>query len=98
MSRLLSWKTLLVVAGSVAACVAPLVMADLTFFMRTVLAAIVVTGLSMLMGYAGQASLGQGAFVAAGALTVAIGTTRLELPPPGAELKTLTSAVATALR
>lgn len=81
MSRLLSWKTLLVVAGSVAACVAPLVMADLTFFMRTVLAAIVVTGLSMLMGYAGQASLGQGAFVAAGALTVAIGTTRLELPP-----------------
>ena len=43
MSRLLNWKTLLVVAGSVAACVAPLVMADLTFFMRTVLAAIVVT-------------------------------------------------------
>jgi branched-chain amino acid transport system permease protein len=81
MSRLLNWKTLLVVAGSVAACVAPLVMTDLTFFMRTVLAAIVVTGLSMLMGYAGQASLGQGAFVAVGALTVAIGTTRLDLPP-----------------
>ena len=55
---------------------APLVMADLTFLMRMVLAAIVVTGLSLLMGYAGQASLGQGAFVAAGALTVALGTTR----------------------
>ena len=56
-------------------CVAPLVMADLTFFMRMVMAAIVVTGLSLLMGYSGQASLGQGAFVAAGALTVAVGTT-----------------------
>ena len=33
------------------------------------------------MGYSGQASLGQGAFVAAGALTVAVGTTRFELPP-----------------
>jgi branched-chain amino acid transport system permease protein len=46
-----------------------------------ILAAIVVTGLSLLMGYAGQASLGQGAFVAAGALTVALGTTRYGLPP-----------------
>ena len=66
---------------AVAACVAPLVLTDLTFFMRMVLAAIVVTGLSLLMGYSGQASLGQGAFVAAGALTVAVGTTRFELPP-----------------
>jgi branched-chain amino acid transport system permease protein len=62
-------------------CAAPLMLADLTFFVRTVVAAMVVTGLSLLMGYAGQASLGQGAFVAVGSLTVAVGTTRLELPP-----------------
>ena len=74
-------RTALVVLACVAACVAPLVLSDLTFLMQTVLAAIVVTGLSLLMGYAGQASLGQGAFVAAGALTVAVGTTKLELPP-----------------
>ena len=74
-------RTVLVVLACVAACVAPLVLPDLTFFMRMVMAAIVVTGLSLLMGYSGQASLGQGAFVAAGALTVAVGTTRFELPP-----------------
>ena len=74
-------RTVLVVLACVAACVAPLVLSDLTFFMHMVLAAIVVTGLSLLMGYSGQASLGQGAFVAAGALTVAVGTTRYELPP-----------------
>lgn len=74
-------RTVLVVLACVAACVAPLALPDLTFFMHMVLAAIVVTGLSILMGYSGQASLGQGAFVAAGALTVAVGTTRFELPP-----------------
>jgi branched-chain amino acid transport system permease protein len=74
-------KTYLTVLAAAAAFLAPLVMNDLTFLMRMVLAAIVVTGLSLLMGYAGQASLGQGAFVAAGALTVALGTTRLGLPP-----------------
>ena len=74
-------RTVLVVLACVAACVAPLVLSDLTFFMRMVMAAIVVTGLSLLMGYSGQASLGQGAFVAAGALTVAVGTTKLGLPP-----------------
>jgi len=74
-------KRVIIVLACLGACIAPLMLADLTFFMRTVLAAIVVTGLSLLMGYAGQASLGQGAFVAAGALTVALGTTRLELPP-----------------
>jgi len=74
-------KAYLTALVGVAALGAPLVMNDLTFLMRMVLAAIVVTGLSLLMGYAGQASLGQGAFVAAGALTVALGTTRLGLPP-----------------
>ena len=72
---------LIVAAG----CVAPLMLADLTFFVRTVIAAMVVTGLSLLMGYAGQASLGQGAFLAVGSLTVAVGTTRLELPPLAAD-------------
>jgi len=74
-------RTVLVAFACLAAGLAPLVMRDLTFLMHMVLAAIVVTGLSLLMGYAGQASLGQGAFVAAGALTAAIGTTRLGLPP-----------------
>lgn len=74
-------STLLVVVAAVAACIAPQLLADQTFFVRTVLAAVIVTGLSLLMGYAGQASLGQGAFVAVGALTVAIGTTRWGLPP-----------------
>jgi len=74
-------RNVVVVASAVAGCVAPFVMGDLTFLMRMVLAAIVVTGLSLLMGYAGQASLGQGAFVAAGAVTVAVGTTRWGLPP-----------------
>ena len=54
---------------------------DLTFFVQMVLSAIVVTGLSLFMGYAGQASLGQGAFVAVGALTVAVLTVRFGLPP-----------------
>jgi branched-chain amino acid transport system permease protein len=74
-------RSVLVVVAAIAGCVAPFVMADLTFLMRMLLAAIVVTGLSLLMGYAGQASLGQGAFVAAGAVTVAVGTTRWGLPP-----------------
>jgi len=71
----------LVLLAAIAGCVAPFVMTDLTFLMRMILAAIVVTGLSLLMGYAGQASLGQGAFVAVGAVTVALGTTRYGLPP-----------------
>jgi branched-chain amino acid transport system permease protein len=74
-------STFVVLLATVAACVAPLLISDQTFFVHTVLAAVVVTGLSMLMGYAGQASLGQGAFVAVGALTVALGTTHWGLPP-----------------
>jgi branched-chain amino acid transport system permease protein len=81
MNRSLQSRRMITALACVAACLAPLLLQDLTFFMHTVLAAIVVTGLSLLMGYAGQASLGQGAFVAAGALTVALGTTRLGLPP-----------------
>jgi branched-chain amino acid transport system permease protein len=70
------------IGGLAAAAIAmPMLAADVTFYMQMVLAAIVVTGLSLLMGFAGQASLGQGAFFAVGALTVAIGTTSWGLPP-----------------
>jgi branched-chain amino acid transport system permease protein len=65
----------------VVAAVLPLFLPDLTFYVQTVLAAVVVTGLALFMGYAGQASLGQGAFVAAGALTVAVTTVQLHWPP-----------------
>jgi branched-chain amino acid transport system permease protein len=67
--------------GAAAALAAPLVLSDLTFFVTMVLSAIVVTGLSLLMGYAGQASLGQGAFLAVGSLTVAVLTTKAGVPP-----------------
>jgi len=79
--RIRTGRTAVGAAAAVAALLAPLVLADLTFFMRMVLAAIVVTGLSLFMGYAGQASLGQGAFFAVGALTVALSTTRWGAPP-----------------
>lgn len=69
------------VLAVVAAVVAPLLVTDQTFLVTMVLAAIIVTGLSLLMGYAGQASLGQGAFVAVGALTVALLTTKIGVPP-----------------
>lgn len=62
-------------------CAIPLALSDLTFFVQTVLAAAVVTGLSLFMGYAGQASLGQSAFVAVGGLSVAALTVNLGWPP-----------------
>jgi branched-chain amino acid transport system permease protein len=67
--------------GALVALAAPFLLSDLTFFVNMVLAAIIVTGLSLLMGYAGQASLGQGAFMAVGALTVAVMTTKMGAPP-----------------
>lgn len=68
-------------ALAIAAAILPLFLPDLTFYVQTILAAVVVTGLSLFMGYAGQASLGQGAFVAVGALTVAVTTVQLHWPP-----------------
>lgn len=44
----------------------------LTFFSLAVLTGIVVTGVTLLMGYAGQVSLGQGAFFAISALCTAV--------------------------
>lgn len=74
-------KYILIAVLAVVAAAAPLLLDDLTFFVQMVLAAIVVTGLSLLMGFSGQVSLGQGAFVAVGALTVALMTTKGGLPP-----------------
>lgn len=60
--------------------------------------AIVVLGLNLLMGYAGQVSLGQAAFVGIGAYSSAILTTRLGLSPwlgmlTGVLLGALTAAI-----
>ncbi|QYN37769.1 branched-chain amino acid ABC transporter permease [Pseudonocardia sp. DSM 110487] len=64
------------VAGAVAAgsCAVPLLMSrsQLTIYILLGLAIIVTTGLSLLMGYAGQVSLGQGAFYAIGAYTAGL--------------------------
>jgi len=73
------WIAAIVVFAVLA--VVPLLLNDLTFFVQTVLAAVVVTGLSLFMGYAGQVSLGQSAFVAVGGLSVAALTVNLGLPP-----------------
>jgi branched-chain amino acid transport system permease protein len=54
---------------------------QLTVYVFIGLATIVVAGLSLLMGYAGQVSLGQGAFYAIGAYTTALLAKLLGLPP-----------------
>ena len=57
-----------------AALLAPLLLSEtqLPVYIVLVLAACVVTGLSMLMGYAGQVSLGQAAFFMIGGYTAAL--------------------------
>jgi len=62
------------------AAVIPLLLTEQSLYMKILLAAIVVTGLGLFMGYAGQAALGQGAFVATGALTVAVFSAQWGLP------------------
>ena len=82
------------------AALAPLVMrGEYTFGLATEIGinAIVVLGLSLLMGYAGQISLGQAAFVGIGAYASAILTAKLHLPPwmglgAGVGLSALTAA------
>lgn len=71
--------------GTVVAVVSfllPLVLpnAPLTVFVFVGLSTIVVAGLSLLMGFAGQVSLGQGAFYAIGAYTAALLAKDLRLP------------------
>src|SRR5438045_9330869 len=53
----------------------------LTIYIFIGLATMVVSGLSLLMGYAGQVSLGQAAFYAIGAYTAALVARDLGLPP-----------------
>lgn len=58
---------------AIAVALPPLLGAGLlTVYVNTALAAIVATGVALLMGFAGQVSLGQGAFFALGALTSAV--------------------------
>ena len=63
--------------------VMPVAMTDdqLTVYVYIGLYALVVVGLSLLMGFAGQVSLGQGAFFAIGAYGAALLTMRWRFPP-----------------
>ena len=55
--------------------------AGLSLYVLVALATLVTTGLTLLMGFAGQVSLGQGAFYAIGAYTVGLLTVNTGLPP-----------------
>jgi branched-chain amino acid transport system permease protein len=65
---------ILVVASAVVALVLPLVLssAQVSTYVLIILAAILAIGLSLLMGYAGQVSLGHAAFYAIGAYTAGL--------------------------
>ncbi|HZV51266.1 MAG TPA: branched-chain amino acid ABC transporter permease [Candidatus Dormibacteraeota bacterium] len=70
-------------AAAVLSLLVPIALNDsqLTVYVFIGLSVIVVAGLSLLMGFAGQVSLGQAAFYAIGAYTAAILTRALEVPP-----------------
>ncbi|HSR22818.1 MAG TPA: branched-chain amino acid ABC transporter permease [Candidatus Eisenbacteria bacterium] len=74
------WIGLVVAVGSL---LLPIALNDsqLTVYVFIGLATTVVAGLSLLMGFAGQVSLGQGAFYAIGAYTAALLAKVLGLPP-----------------
>jgi branched-chain amino acid transport system permease protein len=70
-----NWPQVLIgLASLVAAVVAPVMLnsSTRTIYIFLMLSVMVVCGLSLLMGFAGQVSLGQGAFYAVGAYTAAI--------------------------
>jgi branched-chain amino acid transport system permease protein len=71
------------VAIAIGTLLLPIALNDsqLTVYVFIGLATIVVAGLSLLMGYAGQVSLGQGAFYAIGAYATALLAKLLGLPP-----------------
>jgi len=60
--------------------------AGLSIYVLIALATLVTTGLTLLMGFAGQVSLGQGAFYAIGAYTVGLLTVNAGVPPLAALL------------
>lgn len=74
------WVTVVVAVATLALPVA-LNDAQLTVYIFIGLSTVVVAGLSLLMGYAGQVSLGQGAFYAIGAYAAALLAKRLGAPP-----------------
>jgi branched-chain amino acid transport system permease protein len=74
------WIGLVAVAATLAVPVA-LDDAQLTVFVFICLSVTVVAGLSVLLGFAGQVSLGQGAFYAIGAYTAALLTKLAGVPP-----------------
>jgi branched-chain amino acid transport system permease protein len=71
------------VAVAIGTLLLPIALDDsqLTVYVFIGLSTIVVAGLSLLMGYAGQVSLGQGAFYAIGAYTAALLAKLLAVPP-----------------
>jgi branched-chain amino acid transport system permease protein len=76
-----AWIAAAVAAGTL---LLPIALNDsqLTVYVFIGLATMVVAGLSLLMGFAGQVSLGQGAFYAIGAYTAALTAKLLGLPAP----------------
>lgn len=78
-----AYRTLVPWIIALAVALVPFAIADrflLKIFTYVGLNAIVVCGLALLFGYAGQVSLGHAAFVGIGAYTCAYSTVRLELP------------------
>ncbi|MDQ6692295.1 MAG: branched-chain amino acid ABC transporter permease, partial [Candidatus Dormibacteraeota bacterium] len=93
-------RWLVPIAIAVATAALPLFLDDSqrTQYVFIALAAIAVTGLSLLMGFAGQVSLGQAAFYAIGAYTAGLLATRLGFAPLAAlVLAPLVSAAVAAL-
>ena len=81
MSRLHGIRPGTVAAGVI--LLLPLVLPDalLTIYIFIGLSTMVVSGLSLLMGFAGQVSLGQAAFYAIGAYTAGLLSRDLQVPP-----------------
>jgi branched-chain amino acid transport system permease protein len=82
-TRALGWRRMVVIATVLVLAALPLVMTDrflLKVFTFVGLNVLVVTGLAVLLGYAGQISLGNAAFMGIGAYTCAYLTARLEVP------------------
>ena len=83
MQRLLKSPFLLVIGVAALIVLLPVVLPS-TFYVRVValvfINALAVLGLNLLMGFAGQVSLGHAGFFGIGAYAVAIGPTQLGLP------------------
>ncbi|MEI7813174.1 MAG: branched-chain amino acid ABC transporter permease [Coriobacteriia bacterium] len=84
----MSWRTLRVAVpfvAAVAVAALPFVVSD-TFLLKVFtyvgINVVVVVGLALLFGYAGQVSLGHSAFVGIGAYTCALATVRMHAPWP----------------